>query len=360
MDSWCYEVCTYDGPISDISDFSGDASCTFCRGGLGSTNTSSGGGSSSGFTALDGLIANSGFLSDLSAVLDPDGMPLSYFQQQYPLYAYLVPKLRTLKQFIGDISREDLEYLVRNEEIIDELNTELAIDGFNAQAEAQLYLKSLRESAEFKDICSALNSVGGGGNGDPLKGIIVDLMVEGAQEWAENFLGINDLSALKNLIEKGIDKGGQLAFRATRIIARFIAKKNPVFNALNSFWKAKTVYEKVNKVYKVFDKFKDLPTNVMSAVIKTAKDKFGGILNAFEWVDDNTGGKIIGGGRDFFERLINNLGSNFTASPSGVLVCQLIPNQLHIVYNPSSSFGYQTIDIQILSPTRRSFKFRVD
>ena len=84
------------------------------------------------------------------------------------------------------------------------------------------------------------------------------------------------------------------------------------------------------------------------------------ILNAFEWVDDNTGGKIIGGGRDFFERLINNLGSNFTVSPSGVLVCQLIPNQLHIVYNPSSSFGYQTIDIQILSPTRRSFKFRVD
>lgn len=120
------------------------------------------------------------------------------------------------------------------------------------------------------------------------------------------------------------------------------------------------MYNKIDKAYKVFDKFKDLPTNVMSAIIKTAKDKFGKILNAFEWVDDNTGGKIIGGGRDFFERLIRNLGSNFTVSSNGVLICRLIPNQLHIVYYPTSSFGFQTIGIQILSPTRRSFKFRVD
>lgn len=314
---WCYEVCTYDGPISDIGNYGGDSSCSLCGGGLGSNSGTSTGGGSSSFTALDGLIYNSGFLSDLNAVIDLNGgMPLPEFQQKYPLYAYLVPKLRTLKQFMVDISREDLEYLVRNEEIIDELNTELAIDGFNAQAEAQLYIKSLRESSEFKDICSALNSVGGGGgSGNPLKGVLVDLMVESAQEWAANILGIPDLVELRGLLENATESAGRIAFKATRLIARFVAKKNPVFNALSSFVKAKELYSKIDKAYKAFAKVEELGTEILTKFINVFKRKGASLLNKVKWIDNDTGGEITDiNYNDFWSILMDEIPGGVSSS----------------------------------------------
>lgn len=245
-ESQCFTICSYDGPIMNSDPFGGSTSCSRCGGGLGSTSSSSGGGSSS-YTALDGLIYNGSLLSDLSIALDPDGMPLADFERKYPNYAYLVPKLKTLKQFMGDISLENLEYLVRNEETIEEMNTELALDNTNAQEESKLYLGML-QSPEYSELCTALNA--GGPSSDPLKGVLLDLMVEGAQAWAENFLGLDDLSALRGLLEKGTENAGRVAFKATRIIAKFIAKKNPIFNALSSMWKAKEVYSKISRVYK--------------------------------------------------------------------------------------------------------------
>ena len=373
---WCYEVCTYDGPISDIGNYGGDSSCSLCRGGLGSnTETSSGGGSSS-FTALDGLIYNGSLLSDLSAALDPDGMPLADFERKYPDYAYLVPKLKTLKQFMGDINLENLEYLVRNVEIIEELNTELALDGTNAQAEVQLYLKSLRESTEFKDICSTLNSVGGGSSSsNPLKAVLLDLMVEGAQEWAANLLGIPDLLELRGLLENVTESAGRIAFKATRLIARFIAKKNPVFNALSSFVKAKEVYDKINKAYKVIEQLNNFNTKILEKLISTLKKTGSGkILDRIK--DTNNSPNLDGhwdidmGGTtvdDFIRKLASAFGTQWKSggvSEKGIgniFAQHLDLSSLEIKYFEyypfSGSTGWASIDIVLNNG--KQFKFRL-
>jgi hypothetical protein len=151
----CYTVCTYDGPITDISNYGGNSACSLCSGnGLGSTgtSTSSGGGSSSGFTALDGLIYNGSLLSDLSAALDPDGMPLADFQSKFPDYVHLVAPLRELKQKLGDLDRSDLEMYVRNPNIITEAINFFNKYGVNEQTRAfeRSYNELFKTDEEFK------------------------------------------------------------------------------------------------------------------------------------------------------------------------------------------------------------------
>jgi hypothetical protein len=135
----CSEVCTYNGPIV-TSGSSGSGSCSLCGGGLGSnTNTSGGGSVNPNFTALDGLIYNGSLLADLSTALDPDGMPLSYFQQKFPDYVHLVLPLRELKQKLGDIDLATLEGFVRYPILISQCSDFL--DKYNSSPDARKIVK---------------------------------------------------------------------------------------------------------------------------------------------------------------------------------------------------------------------------
>lgn len=90
------------------------------------------------------------------------------------------------------------------------------------------------------------------------------------------------MSALRDLLERATDNAGKIAFKATRIIARFIAKKNPIFNALSSIWKAKEVYQKIDKVYKLYDKLNDFSPQIlekMAVALKKIGNK--GLLKRF-------------------------------------------------------------------------------
>jgi hypothetical protein len=151
-----------------------------------------------------------------------------------------------------------------------------------------LYLKLQSESPEFVEFSQTLNS-GIGSSGGPLKAILLDLLVDAAQEWAENFLGINDLTALRSLLERGIENSERIAFKATRIIARFIAKKNPIFNALSSFVKAKEVYEKVSKAYIAFDNLSKVGFGMIEKIATILKNDFGGILKNIKWKNQEWG-----------------------------------------------------------------------
>ena len=126
----CYVICTYDGPITDISDYGGGSSCSLCSGGLGSTGSSTGGGSpNSGFTALDGLIYNGSFLATLNAALEPGGITEHDFAQQYPEYVTLLHNLKALNQYLTNFDNTDLEFFARNPESIIPLTTFFAQGG---------------------------------------------------------------------------------------------------------------------------------------------------------------------------------------------------------------------------------------
>ncbi len=133
---------------------------------------------------------------------------------------------------------------------VDGLATEEGMDA-NFRADALLYQKLTNESSEFAEVANTLNSLGtSGSGGDPLKNVLLDLVTEGAQEWLNNLLGIDDLIELRGLLENGTQKLEKLSFKVTRTILKFVAKKFPGFTAVNSLWKIKEVYTKINRVYK--------------------------------------------------------------------------------------------------------------
>jgi hypothetical protein len=142
-----------------------------------------------------------------------------------------------------------------NESLFGEVNQAAAEEyGMDAtfREDALLYQKLLNESSEFAEVSNTLNALSNSGiGGDPLKNVLLDLITEGANEWLGNLLGLDDIEELKSLLnDKTKDKLGKISFKVTRVIARYIAKKFPLFSAANSLWKIKEIYSKINRVYK--------------------------------------------------------------------------------------------------------------
>jgi hypothetical protein len=168
----------------------------------------------------------------------------------------------------------DFDNLWRDKAIFDEID-EAANDemGEGFKEDALLYQKLMNESAEFNEFCNRLNTSNstGGGSGDGMKAVLLDLAVDATQEVAESLLGIDDLSALRDLLEKGTEKAGRIAFKATRIIFRFVAKKNPFINAFFTADKIRTGYDKVSKAYKVIEQLNNFNTKILEKLIATLK-----------------------------------------------------------------------------------------
>lgn len=144
----CFTICSYDGPITDISDYGGGSSCSLCGGGLGSTGSSTGGGSpSSSFTALDGLIYNGSFLATLNAALEPGGITEHDFAMQYPEYVTLLHNLKALNQYLTNFDNTDLEFFARNPESIIPLTTFFAQGG--SISDGVQHKNLLKENADY-------------------------------------------------------------------------------------------------------------------------------------------------------------------------------------------------------------------
>jgi hypothetical protein len=270
-------------------------------------------------------------------------------------------------------------YLERNSnssqawENVNEISSEYerennVLDATFAQ-DAELHLKLLEQSSEYTEFSNTLNglsSSGGGGN-DPLKGVIIDLMVDAAQEWAENFLGIPDLQELRGLLERGIESTSKVAFKATRIIARFIAKKNPLFNALSSFWKTKELYEKVNKAYQAFEKIKDIGGDIVGKIATVLKSRTGNILKNIEWIGGNDGGKIKGvDALDMFDDLKRAYGGTSRAGNTNEIIFDIYTGgrqiECKLYINSNTPRGSATISFKITggTPNGLTVKFGFD
>ena len=285
-----------------------------------------------------------------------------------------------LNQRLGDFEAWDNVI-----EVVREFKNENYTADATFAQDVQLYLRLLEESPEFAEVANSLNALSGIGSGNnPMKNTLLDLLVEGAQEWAENFLGINDLSLLRDLLERATENAQKIAFKATRIIARFIAKKNPIFNALNSMWKAKEVYQKIDKVYKLYDKLNNFSPKCLEKIAEALK-KIGNKNLLKRFTDTQDSNSSLAGHYNIdltdsaVDAFLNALSEAFgvpwdngndmlsTQNRPGAKHMKLRPNQgaanaipglrYFEHYPRSSSTQEPSIEIVI---NMRSFKFRLD
>jgi hypothetical protein len=156
------------------------------------------------------------------------------------------------KYSVANFSISEFVKLASDPQLFAEID-EAANEGMDAtfKEDALLYQKLMNESSEFAEVANTLNTLGVGGGGDPLKQVLLDLIVAGANEWLGNLLDLDALEELKSLLsDKTKDKFGKISFKVTKVIAKYVANKFPAFKIANSLWKIKEVYTKINRVYK--------------------------------------------------------------------------------------------------------------
>jgi hypothetical protein len=110
-------------------------------------------------------------------------------------------------------------------------------------------------------------------------------------------------------------------------VLNIVKKKVPAAAALNVIYDIFDLGEDSKKVWKVFDKITELPADAMKGLIKTLKNKTGGILNKIE-IDPASNqdfGRILlspSDASDFFDdfarNVTGNLPSTFTAQNGGI------------------------------------------
>lgn len=332
-ESQCFTICSYDGPIMNSDPSSGSTSCSLCGGGLGSTSSSSGGGSSS-YTALDGAIYNGSLLSDLSAALEPDGMPLADFERKYPDYVYLIAPLREIKQKLGDLDGSDIEMYVRYPNILTQANSFFNKHGVSEKTREfmRAYNDSFKTDEEFKAMVTA-----------PIPAFVwdiaFDISLEVVEKIVKKFVPAAELSEdVINLIKalKGDDwmdllyKAGELAWDTAKTL-------NP---QLKMFDTAKEAFSLYNKFKKIQEPLEAIYNKVDAATFKKiyaamSKMTNRNIFDKFQFLDESgyKNLKFFGSAKD----LIYKLSSEF-----GISVSDLTPT----VINPlNKTFGFQAGNI---------------
>jgi hypothetical protein len=152
-------------------------------------------------------------------------------------------------------------------------------------------------------------------------------------------------------------------------VLNIVKKKVPWLAAVDAVIDVFDFGTLANKAWKAFDKIKILPTNAFNSILKTIKNKCGGILDKIEH-DNNIQGKIKYDPSDafnFFKDIANDLGITYTpfTTPNGPGGTFDLPGGFTIKYypvsstiNPATGIGYPTIEI--LSNNVTIYKFRFE
>jgi hypothetical protein len=352
-----------------------------------SSGTGGGGGTSWGGTSFATLN-----ISDLISVLIGE-IPLQQILKQYPndaTFINFVVNLKKSGQVItldyaellyasyskytqAGFSESELAAICKNQVLFTEINeaaNEEMGEGF--REDALLYQKLMSESAEFLAASNSLNtlSTGGGGSSSVLSEILTDLLIEGAQEVAGDFTGLTDIQAIRDLVQKGTDKGLKIAYKVFRRSVKFLAGRNPLVRAYFTIEKVNNVFQKFNKVKNVYEKLHNLNIKVLEGITKALKNSGGKLLSRIEDTYDPTMGSTLSGHFDikmdgelvdvFVDKIGNALGIPWVNRTGGARTLDLSSFGVRTcVFYPLSTTPPPSPTIQIILTNGKEFKFRL-
>ncbi len=192
-----------------------------------------------------------------------------------------------------------------------------------------------------------------------IKELLLEIGIRAGKKFLGNMTGFSDIEdAMRNA-----SHGDYL--EAVLDVIHLLAKKVPWVNALSIAKELYDLKKAAEKVWAVVEKIKRLPDDALKGLMKTLKDKTGGILEKIE-IDANSTkefGKIKYDPNDaenFFRDFANNVGVGVNATSGSALYFDVAG--IRIEYYPQSSpisGGHPTLRIRSLS-TNWEYKFRFE
>lgn len=149
-----------------------------------------------------------------------------------------------------------------------------------------------------------------------------ELAIEIGFKLVQKYLpGYSDWDSIKDAIENA--SHGDWIGTLSEVI-NIVKRKVPWLAAVDAVFDAFDFGYISNKTWKAFDKLKDLPTNAFNGILKTIKDKCGGLLGKIMH-DDNLGRNSIqafvqyptNDAHNFFNTLAANLGKTINPTSNG-------------------------------------------
>jgi hypothetical protein len=282
-----------------------------------------------------------------------------------------IPVIFHMSRYLANgFTKQEVAELFSNFEVFAEVDNVALFDGMdeNFADAVRFYQKMLKENPNFSAFNSQLNGLSGG-NSNPLVGLAVDLLVEGATELVGHALGLSELEELKSLLSNiNFNGAKKVAFRACRVVIKFLIKKNVIVNSATTIWKAKEVYDKIMPAFNSFKMLGDLNTQLMTKLTEAFKNTGGGLMKRF--INSHDGSSTLAGHFDidvtstttnnFLNRFANAFGLNWINQSGGAKTLDL------------SSFGVEfcrfylesttqppkpTMHIKLISGQQMKFRF---
>lgn len=235
---------------------------------------------------------------------------------------------------------------------------------FDKAGLARAFLDKLMTDSEFLEMVQAHSSSAAIGHPWMLE-LFKEVAIEIGLKIIRKYLpGYGDWQSIKDAIDNGAH-GDWLGVLGE--VANIVKKKVPAAAIFNVIYDIFDFGEDAKRAWKVFDKISDLPADAAKGLIKTLKNKTGGILNKIE-IDptSNQGfGRILhnpSDAPDFFDdfarNVTGNLPSTFTPQNGGIgKYFNLGGFTFNFYTNPTQGSG-PTIDIQFPSGYHYKFRFQ--
>jgi hypothetical protein len=280
------------------------------------------------------------------------------------------PELQYLITTLG-LNHAQAEWLnlktLRVSEINNFLNRNYShLSTLDKQAFAIAHINAMMSDIEYSEMIESYSNMISIGHPWMIE-LFKELAVEIGLKVIKKYLpGYGDWQSIKDAIDN-VAHGDLLS--ALGEVLNIVKKKVPLLAAADAIIDIYDFEQLAAKAWKAFDKIKILPTNAFNSILKTIKNKCGGILDKIEH-DYNIQGKIKYDPSDafnFFKDIANDLGITYTpfTTPNGPGGTFDLPGGFTIKYypvsstiNPATGIGYPTIEI--LSNNVTIYKFRFE